>query len=155
MSPFQSVLFQDFLEARPALLEEPEEEMFRAGEFVPECGGLRLGALEGLAEIGSQESLPGALDLDAAGELTFQRRGQPGGGHSQFLEEGLNESLRLPQQGEQQMFSVNFLVRITLSNGLGRLQSLLRFNREAIELHNKKWLASVFVKKAPTDKLTL
>ena len=134
----EAVGLESFLERRPALREEAEEEMLGAGVFVLELGGLGLRGIKSLLERLAHERVGGrcAGNLGAAREFFIEITAEGVGVDAEFLQERLDEALGLIDEGEQQMFAVDLLMGMVRRDGLRALQRFLSLDGESIELHD-------------------
>ena len=110
--------------------------MLGAHIIVLELGGLGLGGFEGFRQILAGVRFGSALNLITAGEFLFQIGLQAVGWHADFLEQFGHQALGLADECEQQMFAIQFLVRMFPGQTLRLLQRLRRFLRQFVQLHN-------------------
>src|SRR5258708_38864153 len=71
----------------------------------------------------------------APSQFAFEVRSQRGRGNAGFFEQTGDKTVRLANQRQQQVFPINFLVEISLSDALRFLQCFLRFDCKPIHLH--------------------
>ena len=101
--------------------------MFGADVIVLQLAGFGLRRIENFFEAGAEKEVAGAgaLDFVASGKFAFEIGLQLAGGHAEFLEQIRNETVRLADQCQQQMYAVHFLMRKALGDALRLLQGLL------------------------------
>ncbi len=121
----QAVFGKNLFERRPGAVQQAEQQMFGADVIVLEFGGFGLRGVERLAQVGPGIGVAGALDLVAAGELGFEVGFEAGDGHADAFEQVGDEAFGLADEGEREMFAVDFLVGIFAGDALGLLQRLL------------------------------
>ena len=109
--------------------------MLRAHVIILELRGLRLRRLQGFLQIAPRIGIAPALHLVPAGELRLQIRLQPFRRHADAPEQFRHQTLRLPEQRQQQMLAIQFLMRPLPRQPLRVLQRLLRFDGQFVELH--------------------
>jgi hypothetical protein len=119
------------------VLEQPKQEVLRADVVVLELAGLGLGGIEHFLEIRAEKHIAGtdALDFVTASQLTIEIRLELRAGHAEFFQQIRDEAVALADHGQQQVFAIHFLMRVTASDPLRLLQRLLRFGRKPLELH--------------------
>ncbi len=99
--------------------------MFGADVFVLELGRLGLRGIEGFAQVAAGVRIAAALDLVTAGEFGFQIRFQLGGRHADAFQQVGNEAFGLADEGEREVFAVDFLMRMFAREALRLLQRFL------------------------------
>ena len=96
--------------------------MFGADVFILELGGLGLRGVERFSQVAPGVGIATALHLVAAGDFGLQIRFEPGRGHTDAFQQVGDETLSLVNEGEGEMFAVNFLVRMLAGEALRRLR---------------------------------
>ena len=80
------------------------------------------------------------MNFIAPGEFLFQIALQAVGRHANFLEQFGHQAFGLADECQQQMFAIQFLVRMFPGQPLRVLQRFRRFLRQLVELHKKQFI---------------
>ena len=121
----QAVRLKNFLERRIALIHQAEQQVFGADVIILELRRLGLRGIENFFETRAQERFARSLDFVAAGQFAVEIRFEFGNGHADFFQQIGDETFRLANQRQQQMFAINFLMRKFPGDALRPLYRLL------------------------------
>jgi len=134
---FEVVGLENLFQRRPALVEQPQQQVLGAEIVVFELARLGLRRVQRLLEAGAEIHVQrtGALDFMAAGQFALQFRLELGQGDADLFQQIRDQAFRLADQGQQQVLAIHLLVRVLARDPLRVLQRLLRFDRKAVELH--------------------
>ena len=135
--PLKPAGLEDLLQRRTPFVQQSEQQVFRADVIILELARLRLCRVQGLLQLLADEQVRrrNPLDFVPALELPLQVRTQLSQGHPDLLQQIGDQAFRLADHGQQQMLSINLLMRIILRDALRLLQRFLRFNGQAVQLH--------------------
>ena len=122
--PLEIVGRKNLFQRRAGGIQQSKQQMLGAHIIIFELGGLGLRGFEGFRQILARIRFGSALNLVTAGEFLFQIGLQAVGRHADFLEQFGHQAFGLADKREQQMFAIQFLVRMFPGQTLRVLQGL-------------------------------
>ena len=121
------VLFEHAAKRRTALGQQAKQQVLGADILVAQLRRLRLCGVERLLQLGAEVQVggAGALHLGAPGQLGLEIGLQLGQVHPDSLEQGGDDAVLLPCQGQGEVLAIDLLLRVLMRQFLRRLQRFL------------------------------
>ena len=120
--------------------EQREEEMLHAQEIILEHGHFALGGLEDFVELVGELRLRSAANAGQRGDGIFQSPFEGRNGDAEFFAEGTGETIRLRQEGGNQVLAGDLGILVFRGRLHGGIQGLAEFDGEFFRTHDGKKL---------------
>ena len=121
------VVFEHAAKRRTALGQQAKQQVLGADILVAQLRRLRQCGVERLLQLCAEVQVggAGALHLGAPGQLGLELGLQLGQVHPDSLEQGGDDTVLLPCQGQGEVLAIDLLLRVLMRQFLRRLQRFL------------------------------